>query len=95
MAKYKDKYRIESAHLPAWDCRTSGWNFVTICIQDRLPFLGESVSTTRIRAVDHPGFGWQPRFYDHIIRNDASLRRIRAYITNNPRNWGRGRFCRT
>ena len=28
-------------------------------------------------------FGWQPRYYDHIIRNDAELKRIRKYIKNN------------
>jgi hypothetical protein len=88
--KYKNKYRIESARLPGWDYRTPGWYFVTICTQDRIPF--KSVCTKRIRATGYPGFGSQPRFYDHIIRNDASLRRIRVYITNNPRNWSRDRF---
>lgn len=33
------------------------------------------------------GFQWQPRFHDHIIRNDIELERIRWYIRNNPRNW--------
>ncbi|MEA5510613.1 transposase [Crocosphaera sp. UHCC 0190] len=32
-------------------------------------------------------FAWQPRFYDHIIRNDGSLERIREYIINNPIKW--------
>jgi len=32
-------------------------------------------------------FAWQPRFYDHIIRNDESLRKIREYIANNPSKW--------
>jgi len=32
-------------------------------------------------------FEWQPRFYDHIIRNDNDLRRIRTYIQNNPLKW--------
>lgn len=32
-------------------------------------------------------FGWQPRFYDHIIRNEKSFYRIREYIRNNPENW--------
>ena len=27
---------------------------------------------------------WQERFYDHVIRNDQDLQRIRAYILNNP-----------
>jgi REP element-mobilizing transposase RayT len=30
---------------------------------------------------------WQPRFYDHIIRSDNELNRIRNYIKNNPNNW--------
>jgi REP element-mobilizing transposase RayT len=29
-------------------------------------------------------FAWQPRFYEHIIRNDIDLHRIRTYIRNNP-----------
>ena len=32
-------------------------------------------------------FSWQPRFYDHIIRSDNELNRIRTYIKNNPNNW--------
>ena len=32
-------------------------------------------------------FEWQPRFYDHIIRNDDSFRRISNYIKNNPTKW--------
>jgi putative transposase len=27
---------------------------------------------------------WQPRFHDHIIRNDAEYQRIRDYIIKNP-----------
>jgi hypothetical protein len=30
---------------------------------------------------------WQVRFYDHIIRNEADLHRIRTYIANNPMQW--------
>jgi REP element-mobilizing transposase RayT len=30
---------------------------------------------------------WQPRFHDHIIRNDESFKRISEYIKNNPSNW--------
>ena len=32
-------------------------------------------------------FAWQPRFYDHIIRNDQDLNRIREYIIYNPMKW--------
>ena len=30
---------------------------------------------------------WQGRFYDHIIRNENALRRIRRYIRANPERW--------
>ena len=30
---------------------------------------------------------WQPRFYDHIIRDDESFYRISEYIKNNPLKW--------
>jgi REP element-mobilizing transposase RayT len=30
---------------------------------------------------------WQQSFYDHIIRNEDSLHKIREYIVNNPINW--------
>ena len=39
------------------------------------------------RMNGHPAFAWQPRFYDHIIRADGSLDRIREYIADNPVKW--------
>ncbi len=30
---------------------------------------------------------WQRNFYEHIIRNDRSLYKIREYIINNPLRW--------
>ncbi len=30
---------------------------------------------------------WQRNYYEHIIRNDMDLQRIREYIINNPLNW--------
>ena len=32
---------------------------------------------------------WQPNYYEHIIRNEQELFRIREYIKNNPKNWKR------
>src|SRR3990172_2952188 len=32
-------------------------------------------------------FAWQSRFYDHIIRNEKSLQKIREYIHYNPLKW--------
>ena len=30
---------------------------------------------------------WQRNYYEHIVRNDESLNRIREYIVNNPIRW--------
>ncbi len=31
---------------------------------------------------------WQRNYYEHIIRNDDELCRIRKYIIENPMKWG-------
>jgi REP element-mobilizing transposase RayT len=36
-------------------------------------------------------FQWQKSFYDHIIRNEESLFKIREYIQNNPLKWELGK----
>ena len=38
------------------------------------------------------GNGWQPRFHDHIIRDDGEYQRISDYIVANPENWDRDKF---
>ncbi len=48
----------------------------------------KSAVTIRARCID-PGFAWQPRFYDHIIRTNADHLRISIYIKNNPLKWGK------
>jgi len=47
----------------------------------------KSVSTKRIRAAGFSDFAWQPRFYEHIIRNEQSLADIRQYMADNPVKW--------
>jgi putative transposase len=32
-------------------------------------------------------FEWQPRFYDHLIHDEYSIQKIRAYIKNNSSKW--------
>jgi putative transposase len=34
-----------------------------------------------------PGFAWQARFHDHILRSNVSLNAVRDYIDQNPQNW--------
>jgi putative transposase len=45
-----------------------------------------------VKTDDWPPFRkrfWQRDYYEHIVRNDAALDRIRVYIANNPFNWER------
>ena len=47
-------------------------------------------ATTRLinRARTTPGAAlWQRNYYEHVIRNEASLSEIREYIANNPLKW--------
>ena len=64
---------------------------------DKNPMLNDSLSTMirwykgrttyEINKLIHKKFQWQARFYDHVIRNDVDLDRVREYIGNNPLNW--------
>ncbi len=42
---------------------------------------------TACRAPTGRTTWWQRNYYEHIIRNEESLARIRKYIANNPENW--------
>ncbi|GIV59335.1 MAG: hypothetical protein KatS3mg043_0424 [Rhodothermaceae bacterium] len=50
----------------------------------------KTVSTKRINEIrGTPGAVlWQRNYYEHVIRDTADLRRIRAYIAANPARWG-------
>jgi REP element-mobilizing transposase RayT len=47
----------------------------------------KSSCTKRIWNAGFTSFAWQERFYDHIIRNEPDLHRIRLYIRNNTLQW--------
>ncbi len=47
-----------------------------------------------VRRDGWPGFNgrlWQRNYYEHIIRDDPSLQRIRHYIESNPEQWAADR----
>jgi REP element-mobilizing transposase RayT len=49
------------------------------------------VSKTVNQKFPNIQFQWQSRFYDHIIRNEKSLKAIRIYIKTNSSNWKQDR----
>ena len=48
---------------------------------------GYKIGVKKFAKTIYPGFAWQPRYHDHIIRDIKSFERIEEYIINNPRNW--------
>ncbi|MBS1257074.1 MAG: hypothetical protein MAG551_00109 [Candidatus Scalindua arabica] len=48
---------------------------------------GFKIGVTKFAKKQKIPFGWQPRFYDHIVRDEKDLNRIRQYMVNNPTIW--------
>ena len=71
---------VETGHAPS-------------LLQVKGPTLGNIVGSFKSAVSkwahknNYNNFHWQSRFYDHIIRNENDLRRIREYIKNNPLKW--------
>jgi len=54
----------------------------------------KSLTTRRFAPLEHDSARgpvrrhlWQRNFYEHVIRDDDSLQRIREYVVNNPLSW--------
>ncbi len=81
------------------DCRTVPWRVFTenknepmqkiANHQGRLSTMigGFKQSVTRFARQNDIPFQWQPRFYDHIIRDQNEMNRISEYIENNVSKW--------
>ena len=48
---------------------------------------GYKTGVKKYATMNNIDFAWQPRFNDHIIRDNQSFDRIRNYINNNIKNW--------
>jgi putative transposase len=59
-------------------------------------FIGgfKAITTSRINQIRHSKGKnvWQRNYYDHIIRNERDLNRIRVYILENPLSWEQDQF---
>lgn len=53
---------------------------------------GYKIGVTKNAIKIHGDWAWQPRFHDHIIRDEKSYNRIKQYIINNPENWNNDKF---
>jgi REP element-mobilizing transposase RayT len=56
---------------------------------------GFKIGVTKWFRQNRPGFAvWQRDYWDHIIRNEIELNRIRQYIINNPLKWNDDRYSK-
>ena len=84
------KGRVHQGHAPNMGSQQSRIHHI--------PTLGEIIrtfkglATSRIHSEGKPDFAWQASFYEHIIRNDDDLDRIRHSIVNNPARWAEDRL---
>ena len=64
-----------------------------IMMKDKSVTLGKIVRFFKARTTKHlrdsgfTSFRWQRNYYEHIIRNEEDLYRIRKYIQLNPLQW--------
>ncbi len=54
--------------------------YKSLCVNHWLKYIKQN-------KIDGIGKFWQRNYYEHIIRNENELNRIRHYIINNPMNW--------
>ena len=47
----------------------------------------KAAATCLIRAAGTPEFAWERNYYEHVIRNERDLERIRQYMVDNPACW--------
>jgi putative transposase len=48
---------------------------------------GYKAAVKTFATTNQVEFDWQPRFYDHIIKSEKELNKIREYIIFNPAKW--------
>ena len=57
------------------------------------PTLGKIVAYFKHQSTKHINYNtpgtrvWQRNYYDHVIRDDPDLQRLRQYIQDNPMKW--------
>jgi len=69
MAKFKNKYRVESTRLPGWDYAAAGWYFVTMCVKNRQPVFGQvfggEMQLSALGEIAHQFLVEIPKHFSH------------------------------
>ena len=65
----------------------------TTSLPDIVQWFKTMTTNAYIRGVKElswppfPGRLWQRNYYEHVVRNEDDLNRLRLYIQDNPRKW--------
>ncbi|MCB7128199.1 MAG: transposase [Candidatus Brocadiales bacterium] len=83
-AAMKRLYRIEGTEVDYFCIMPNHLHLIIILNGCSIP-LGEIVRRLKAQVSKEAGFRvWQPNYYEHVIRNEKALNKIREYIKNNP-----------
>jgi len=86
-ASHVEKSNVETSHVMSLPQRE---NQFSKPIRGSLSVIIQQFKSSVTRRCRKEGISrvvWQPRFFDHIIRNDRSFNRIKEYIQINPQKW--------
>ncbi len=76
MAKFREKYRIESARLQDWDYANDAAYFITICAFERECYFGEIVNNRMV--LSHIGVIADVLWYE--IKNHAKNIELESFV---------------
>lgn len=85
VAKFVERlpHRINGVKLDCYQIMPSHIHLILILEHCQLK-LSEIVRRLKAAATKQVGFKlWQPNYYEHVIRDEKALARIREYIQNN------------
>lgn len=71
---------------PAPTVGTMIGQFKSLCVTEWLHYIKHN-------NLNVLGKFWQRNYYEHIIRNENELNKIRQYIIDNPSNWSSDENC--
>ena len=87
--EYKINNNVETRHGVSLQKNENNFNQFSKMVKNSISSIINQFksSVKRYANKNKIPFHWQPRFYDHIIRNEKSLDEIRQYIKTNPLKW--------
>jgi putative transposase len=60
--------------------------YKSLCVHGCLQWIKQNDPLQRLGTL------WQRNYWEHIVRDEMELNRIREYIRNNPAKWKEDRF---